>query len=271
MFMFPRSRKLVKGWLVDRLALHLDGYTWYRHRLVRSLLSPGPFRFLNIGPGGGIETLALLRLGYDVTTIEIDENVSRRTRLRVERNGYGERHTPYVGHVATASVEGRFDGILMCEVLEHIEDDCGALEKVSDWLRPGGVLLLSTPTASFGRLPGAKLSDREDGGHVRVGYDGPDLDEILLQTGLRTVRRIYNCYVLGQYLHRFERFLYARRRLRLIPHAFSIASRGLYPLLDQLSVQPYDQITMAVKLQNETAAMPNERTGVRRAVTPNET
>ena len=93
---------------------------------------------------------------------------------------------------------------------------------------------------------------------MRVGYDGPDLDEILLQTGLRTVRRIYNCYVLGQYLHRFERFLYARRRLRLIPHAFSIASRGLYPLLDQLSVQPYDQITMAVKLQNETAAMPNE-------------
>ncbi len=59
--------------------------------------------------------------------------------------------------------------------------------------------------------------------------------------------------------------------VELDPSRFSIASRGLYPLLDQLSVQPYDQITMAVKLQNETPTMPNERTGVRRAVTPNET
>ena len=135
----------------------------------------------------------------------------------------------------------------MCEVLEHIADDLAALGRLSEWLTVGGRLILSTPTASYGQLPGDTVSLEENGGHVRVGYDGPELDEMLHEVGLSPLLRVYNGNGLVQWHHLLERRLRRGPATRPLGYAFSLLSRPLLPLLDLVSFRPYDQITVAVK------------------------
>jgi 2-polyprenyl-3-methyl-5-hydroxy-6-metoxy-1,4-benzoquinol methylase len=151
--------------LADRWAVQIDAYTWRRYALIERFLPYGPINALNIGTGGGVETVRLLRRGNRVTTINIDDVTARRTRARAARWGYADRHEGIVGHILQVDVTGPFQLILMAEVLEHIADDFGALRRIAGWLAPGGRLVLSTPTASDGMLPGDTLGAR-DGGHV---------------------------------------------------------------------------------------------------------
>jgi len=234
--------------VADRLAVQVDAYTWRRYSLIKPFLLKGPIRALNIGTGGGVETLRLLRRGNCVTTIEINRDTAQRTRQRIERCGYGERHEGTVGHVLHVELDGPFQLVLMSEVLEHIVDDFAALRRIAGWLAPGGRLVLSTPTASYGMLPGDTLSVHEDGGHVRPGYDGPELDAMLAAVGLVTLRRIYNCAAGACWQHRIERQLRLTSATRWAGYAFGLISRPLLPLLDALPYHPSDQITIASKL-----------------------
>jgi SAM-dependent methyltransferase len=239
-------REIVFHWIADQLAPQIDAYTWHRYERIAPFLKAGPIRTLNIGTGGGIETLRLLARGNHVTTIEIDAPAAQRTRDRVVRAGYGERHTGLVGHVLAVRLEETFDQIMMCEVLEHILDDAATVQRLGAWLKPGGRLVLSTPTAAHGQLPGDTLSAVEDGGHVRPGYDGPELDAMLGQAGLVMVNRIYLCGVGPTAQHLLERRM--RRQSALLGSAFGLVSRPLMPLLDRVAKRPTDQITVATRL-----------------------
>jgi SAM-dependent methyltransferase len=45
--------------------------------------------------------------------------------------------------------DGAFDAVLLSEVLEHVDDDAGALREAVRLLRPGGLALLSVPHLDF--------------------------------------------------------------------------------------------------------------------------
>jgi len=243
----PAPRQALLRLLADRWAVQIDAYSWRRYTLMKRFLPRGPISALNIGTGGGVETLRLLQRGNRVTTIDIDHPTARRTRARAERWGWAERHTGTVGHVLQVDVAGPFQLVLMAEVLEHIADDFAALRRIAGWLAPGGRLVLSTPTASDGMLPGDTLSAREDGGHVRPGYDGPELDAMLARVGLVTLRRVLHGGTACCWQHRFERRLRSGAT-RPLGYAFGLACRPLMPLLDAVRYRPSDQITVAVKL-----------------------
>ena len=86
---------------------------------------------MDIGTGGGIETLDLLKKGNQVTTVEIDKNTALRTRKRIERNHFAEQHCNIVSHISEVHFDERFHEIYMCEVLEHILEDFAILQKLS--------------------------------------------------------------------------------------------------------------------------------------------
>ena len=88
---------VLKSFAIDRLGVQLDAYTWYRHRLAEKYLVTGTIECLNVGTGGGFETLFLLRNGNAVTTLEIDKDTAERTVQRVIRSGLGSLHTSIVG------------------------------------------------------------------------------------------------------------------------------------------------------------------------------
>ena len=194
-----------------------------RHELREKLLldlfrsgSPGP-RVLNAGAGTGSFSLRLAENGFDVTSVDASSAAVEVLRRRVP------------GEVAQADVttlpfaDAAFDAAVLGEVLEHVEDDRGALEEVARVLRPGGVLAVSVPADPKRFGP----SDRW-AGHVRR-YSRQELLSAC-QAGGFTVER---CRAWGfPFAALYHRYLYERRLDR---HGASAPRRWERPALAVLS------------------------------------
>jgi len=112
-------------------------YALRRARLLALAKQLGGGRLLEIGPGSGALLADLAELGFSCEALETSEEAFRlastlNPQVRIARE-------------PAAEWRGAFDALVACEVLEHIEDDRGALESWREWLRPGGHLLLSVP------------------------------------------------------------------------------------------------------------------------------
>ena len=83
------------------------------------------------------------------------------------------------GDLATATADQRYDGIVLLNVLEHIEDDDEALRQIRDGLEPDGRAALLVPAFEL-------LYSRFDNavGHYRR-YRLPDLTRKVEAAGLR--------------------------------------------------------------------------------------
>jgi SAM-dependent methyltransferase len=116
---------------------------WWRSReaiLVREierLRLPEPSRILDVGCGNGLFLEKLSRWG-SVTGIEIDRTLVSEDapfRDRIYHDPLGSR--VYQGM--------QFDLITALDVIEHIEDDRGAVSHMLDLLAPGGHLVVTVP------------------------------------------------------------------------------------------------------------------------------
>ena len=103
--------------------------------LERAGLSPGA-RVLDAGAGGGRLVAELARRGHRAYGIE----PSARSRERALATGLDVRADTLQQHEARG-----LDAVVMWHVLEHLDDPRAAVERVRDWLRPGGLLLVGVP------------------------------------------------------------------------------------------------------------------------------
>jgi ubiquinone/menaquinone biosynthesis C-methylase UbiE len=133
-----------------------------RHELRESLLldefvAVGPGQVvLDIGAGSGTFSNLLAARGFDVTSTDVTEEALEVLRARVP--GPVERADATSLPFAAAS----FDGVILGEVLEHVEDDGAALHEAARVLRPHGVLAVSVP-----RNPAWFSPSDEWAGHFR--------------------------------------------------------------------------------------------------------
>jgi SAM-dependent methyltransferase len=133
-----------------------------RHELRESLLldeflgaDPGPV-VLDAGAGSGTFSNLLAARGFEVTSTDVTEEALEVLRARV--SGSVERADVTSLPFAAAS----FDGVILGEVLEHVENDDAALREAARVLRPGGVLAVSVP-----RNPAWYSESDRWAGHVR--------------------------------------------------------------------------------------------------------
>ena len=81
----------------------------------------------------------------------------------------------------------RFDVIVSLDYLEHVDDDDSAMSELWRVLKPGGRLLISTPTTGptfvLNKIKPAIGLTLDKYGHVREGYDLGDLRARLKQQG----------------------------------------------------------------------------------------
>ncbi|MEB3233456.1 MAG: class I SAM-dependent methyltransferase [Leptolyngbyaceae bacterium] len=84
--------------------------------------------------------------------------------------------------------DASFDAVTMFDVLEHIPHDQGAIAEAFRVLKPGGVLLISTPDRATWRFPHYNLfkpicppesAVMAEWGHVRRGYTLEDLKTLM--------------------------------------------------------------------------------------------
>jgi SAM-dependent methyltransferase len=130
----------------DRMAAHDTTHWWYRAR--REILSdylkrygalPEDAKILEIGCGTG-HNLPMLASFGDVDAIEIDESAGK---FAAERLGkpIGTSPLPELSGVE----RGGYDLVAVLDVVEHVEDDVGALKAMASLLKPGGKILITVP------------------------------------------------------------------------------------------------------------------------------
>ncbi|MGK6318540.1 class I SAM-dependent methyltransferase [Sphingomonas sp. DT-204] len=130
----------------DRMAAHDSTHWWYRARrdiladyLIRYGRLPQGARVLEIGCGTGHNLPMLARFG-EVDAIEIDAAARDIASQRLGKP-VGEAPLPGLTGVAPAS----YDLIAVLDVVEHIDDDVGALRGMAERLKPGGKILITVP------------------------------------------------------------------------------------------------------------------------------
>lgn len=131
----------------------------------------GPF--LEIGCGRGDVSAHLAKKGWHGTAIDFSDSAIREASANL---------APFPGIVvrkqALADVTGTWDTILLWDVLEHIEDDAGALRIIERLMNPGGRLLIAVPSN-----PREWRWDDDFYGHFRR-YTVDDLSGRLTRAGL---------------------------------------------------------------------------------------
>jgi SAM-dependent methyltransferase len=159
-----------------------ESYWWYRVRreiiaeTVQRFFPPGA-DLLDFGSGNGATAERLARSGYRVVVTDRAETA----RMRCLERG--------LEVVAPEDLEERqgqgFDGVLACDVLEHVEDDEALARRLQGLLRPGGLLLVTVPACAF-------LWSGEDyvSEHFRR-YSRRGLRNVLRSAGLEPVWRSY--------------------------------------------------------------------------------
>lgn len=164
-----------KGWVPA------PRYVLRRDRVLK-LLEPFPRgQLLEIGCGAGALLYDLSAMGFLVEAVEISSSARAIAR-------YINQGSPRVIiHQDIQNILKQiFDYILAFEVLEHIEDDIGAVRQWWHWLKPDGHLLVSVPAH-----PERWNATDEWAGHLRR-YESAGLREILEQAGFHIVHM--ECY-----------------------------------------------------------------------------
>jgi SAM-dependent methyltransferase len=110
-------------------------------KLYREVLGPGPRRLLDVGCGNG-RFLSLLReFGapeWRLAGIDFDESAAADCRAL----GF----EAYAGRIEDLPIEASsLDGVIMLQLIEHLEDPAAICRAVFRLLRPGGVFVVETP------------------------------------------------------------------------------------------------------------------------------
>lgn len=148
-FYYPEDYSPYEGTQVneDNVMNHADVSVW--KRVVKKFvqfntkrvpqLKPG--RMLEIGCASGAFLYKMHQAGWQVEGIEFSKTAAEKSR----NLGY----PVYVGAVETAPEPSQlYDMVVGWMVLEHLHEPIVALNKLNNWVKPGGYLVLSVPNAA---------------------------------------------------------------------------------------------------------------------------
>jgi SAM-dependent methyltransferase len=119
----------------------------FANMAVALALPPGS-RILDVGCGSGWLSEYFARLGYEVTGIDVSDDLIRMARERVAHVTYEVDHqTPlrcrFLAHdIESASLAEQFDAIICYDSLHHFEDEQSTMRHLAAMLPMGGLLFV---------------------------------------------------------------------------------------------------------------------------------
>lgn len=161
-----------------------DRHWWYRGRrtvlegVIAGLGLPPGARILDAGCGSGRNMVELARHG-GVTGIELSETSAALARER----GAGEVISGSVLEMPFA--DDSFDLAVSLDVIEHLEDDLGALRELRRTVAPGGALLVTVPAYQW------LWSGHDEINHHHRRYTRRSLQRVAEQAGWHQARTTY--------------------------------------------------------------------------------
>jgi SAM-dependent methyltransferase len=163
--------------------------------LAGNLATRNPGRVLDWGCGYGQVTALLRERGIEVVPFDYRAELSQPTVEPLEL--FPEVLAHYSPDpVALPFVDGAFDAVLSCGVLEHVQDPDGSLEEIRRVLRPGGTFYVTnlpnrySYTERIARLIGRYYHGQLPNDRV---YTKQSIRELLARHGfaVRQLRRVH--------------------------------------------------------------------------------
>lgn len=123
-------------------------YAVVAHVIDRHIASMGEgVRILDVGGGGGADSVRLARLGHHVTIADYSATMLTAARDQATASGVGDHlrtvHTS-VADLASHDLQ-EYDVVLCHFVIQYLEDPAAAVQAVAQCLRPNGLLSLIAP------------------------------------------------------------------------------------------------------------------------------
>lgn len=168
---------------------------WHMRRELRRIAPqlPGAASVLDAGSGLGQYSWRLSRMNrtWRVHGIDINSGQVEECRDFFRMEGLSGRVSFETGDLTTLDHREKYDLVLTVDVMEHISDDLSVFRNFSNALRPGGFLLVSTPSDKGGSDVHGKDDHSFIDEHVRDGYSISDIRCKLELAGFRTVEARY--------------------------------------------------------------------------------
>jgi len=112
---------------------------------IRHYLSNGG-KVLDLGAGQGALSARLADLGYQVTAADMDANDFRAVE-GIEFKQLNFDSTEEIAHFVDAHTS-EFDAVCGIEVIEHLQDQWQYVANLKKMLKPGGIMVLTTPNTT---------------------------------------------------------------------------------------------------------------------------
>ncbi|MDX9881301.1 MAG: class I SAM-dependent methyltransferase [Prolixibacteraceae bacterium] len=191
----PILRKLFYR-LLDWLLLR----SWHIRRELRCLKNEGlsaPVIF-DAGSGFGQYAYRMAKMfpGATIIAADIKEEQIADCKDFFSKTGLSEKVHFRLADLTRYSEKEKYDLIISVDVMEHIEEDRKVFGNFCQSLKPGGMLLISTPSDQGGS--DTHGHEQEEGSHgfidehVRDGYNIMEIEEKLLTAGFRQVEARYS-------------------------------------------------------------------------------
>jgi 2-polyprenyl-6-hydroxyphenyl methylase/3-demethylubiquinone-9 3-methyltransferase len=170
------------GWLREQVDAHWGGDP----RAMRPLTGKSA---LDVGCGAGLMCEPLARMGASVTGVDSAPENTAVAAVHAREQGLA---ITYLAQ-EVAQVPGRFDLVTAMEVVEHVSDPAAFVAALGDHLKPGGLLIMSTPNRTpLSRMGMIDLAERfgmvPPGTHHWDQFITPDeLGELLAVAGMKVV------------------------------------------------------------------------------------
>lgn len=178
--------------LLDLLLLR----SWHIRKEIRKWARSAPqgASVLDAGSGFGqyVYFISALNGNYTVKGVDVKADEVE-TGERFFGTGHsGGRVRFEKADLTTFKEPSTYDLALCVDVLEHISDDTVVMTNLCHSLKPGGILLISTPSDQGGSDVHQEGESSFIGEHVRDGYGREEITAKLLSAGFSSVRVSYS-------------------------------------------------------------------------------
>lgn len=188
---------------------------------------------LDIAAAQGNFSIPLAELGYQVTWNDLRTDLVDYVKLKDSTRTL--QYAP--GNAFNLDFAGRFDCVVVTEIIEHVAYPDRFLRSVADLVRPGGYIVLTTPNGGYFRNKLPKYSDFPDPSIFEATQFGPGGDDHIFLLHPDEIEKFAHAADLS--VIRLKHFT------NPLTHGH-LRTRGILPLLPRGLVMLIDKVTSAL-------------------------
>lgn len=176
--------------LLDLLLLR----SWHVHRELRSWMKQvTSARILDAGSGFGQYSFYLARKNskFVIDALDVKEEQIADCNRFFSKCGLSNATFAF-GDLTKSIAKDKYDLVLCVDVMEHILEDVTVFTNFHEAMKPGAMLLISTPSDQGGSDVHEDTGESFIGEHVRDGYPVAEMEEKLRKAGFTKMEILYS-------------------------------------------------------------------------------